>query len=51
MSIIGLYSWQKAEVGFPSDHLPKSLVPITGKDTPQVTCKVGTCHCIDKLRN
>lgn len=34
MSIIRLYSWQKAEVGFPSSHSPKSLVPITGKDTP-----------------
>ena len=32
MGVIGLYSWQKAEVGFPSCHSPKS--PITGKDTP-----------------
>lgn len=34
MSIIGLYSWQKAEVGFPSSQSPKSLVTIAGKDTP-----------------
>lgn len=34
MSVIRLYSWQKAEVGFLSSHWPKSLIPITGKDTP-----------------
>lgn len=33
-SLVGLYSWQKAEVGFPSSDSPKSLVPTKGKDIP-----------------